>query len=112
MHRRSIPLAVALCALALGCHHDVEMIPLVERTIYVTDRFYDVQALSKDRAIIVGLHPGTVDTALSRPFQGNVAPGQLFTPDRAALQLLDVIEGLGVKESGKVFDWQGSEIAP
>jgi photosystem II stability/assembly factor-like uncharacterized protein len=30
------------------------MIPLIERTIYVTDRFYDVQALSKDRAIIVG----------------------------------------------------------
>lgn len=67
---------------------------------------------TNDRAIIVGLHPGTVDTALSRPFQGNVAPGQLFTPDRAALQLLDVIEGLGVKDSGKVFDWQGAEIAP
>ena len=54
MHRRSIPLAVALCAIALGCHREVEMIPLIERTIYVTDRFYDVQALSKDRAIVVG----------------------------------------------------------
>src|SRR5262247_2855781 len=54
MHRRSIPLAVALCALALGCHHEVEMVPLIERTIYVTDKFYDVQALSKDRAFVVG----------------------------------------------------------
>lgn len=67
---------------------------------------------TNDRAIIVGLHPGTVDTEFSKPFQGNVAPGHLFTPDRAALQLLDVIEGLGVKDSGKVFDWQGVEVAP
>jgi len=67
---------------------------------------------TNDRAIIVGLHPGTVDTALSRPFQATVAPGQLFDPDRAALQLLDVIEGLGVKDSGRIFDWQGVEIAP
>ncbi len=46
----------ALCLLvpALGCHREVEMIPLTDRTIYVTDRFYDVQALSKDRAFVVG----------------------------------------------------------
>jgi photosystem II stability/assembly factor-like uncharacterized protein len=54
MRRRSIPVWLAICALALGCHAEPEMIPLVERTIYVTDRFYDVQALSKDRAIVVG----------------------------------------------------------
>ena len=30
------------------------MVPLVERTIYVTDKFYDVQALSKDHAFVVG----------------------------------------------------------
>jgi NAD(P)-dependent dehydrogenase (short-subunit alcohol dehydrogenase family) len=61
-------------------------------------------------AIVVGLHPGTVDTALSRPFQANVPPGRLFTPDRAALQLLDVIEGLKVPDSGKLFDFEGKEI--
>jgi photosystem II stability/assembly factor-like uncharacterized protein len=38
----------------LGCHHEVEMVPLVERTIYVTDKFYDVQATSKDRAFVIG----------------------------------------------------------
>ncbi len=54
MHRRSIPLGLTLCALALGCHHEPERVPLVERTIYVTDKFYDVQALSKDRAFVVG----------------------------------------------------------
>lgn len=63
-----------------------------------------------DRAIVVALHPGTVDTALSRPFQGNVQPGRLFDPERAALQLLDVIEGLKPRDSGKVFDFEGEEV--
>ncbi|RKF19360.1 SDR family NAD(P)-dependent oxidoreductase [Altericroceibacterium spongiae] len=62
------------------------------------------------RSIIVGLHPGTVDTALSHPFQGNVPEGKLFDTDRAALQLLDVIEELKVPDSGKLFDHEGKEI--
>jgi hypothetical protein len=65
-----------------------------------------------DRGIVVALHPGTVDTALSRPFQGNVQPGRLFDAERAALQLLDVIEELKVTDSGKLFDFEGKEIAP
>ena len=66
-----------------------------------------------DRTIVVGLHPGTVDTALSKPFQGNVVqPGHLFDPERAALQLLDVIEDLKAPDSGKFFDYEGKEIAP
>ena len=65
-----------------------------------------------DRSIVVGLHPGTVATPLSHPFRGAVAPGSLFAPDRAAMQLLDVIDGLGVAASGKVFAWDGAEIAP
>jgi NAD(P)-dependent dehydrogenase (short-subunit alcohol dehydrogenase family) len=65
-----------------------------------------------DRAIVVALHPGTVDTDLSRPFQGNVRPGTLFGPDRAALQLLDTIDGLRPPDSGKLFDYEGNEILP
>ena len=63
------------------------------------------------RAIVVALHPGTVDTALCRPFQGNVQPGRLFDPERAALQLLDVIEELKPPDSGNLFDFEGKEIA-
>lgn len=63
-----------------------------------------------DRKIVVALHPGTVDTALSRPFQANVQPGRLFDPERAALQLLDVIDGLKVPDSGKLFDYEGTAI--
>lgn len=63
-----------------------------------------------DCAIIVGLHPGTVDTALSQPFQGSVRPGRLFSVDRAATLLLDAIEGLAAKDSGKLLDYEGEEI--
>lgn len=63
------------------------------------------------RGIVVALHPGTVDTALSRPFQGNVQTRRLFDPERAALQLLDVIEDLKMPDSGKLFDYEGKEVA-
>ena len=65
-----------------------------------------------DRSIVVALHPGTVDTALSRPFQGSVRAGGLFDAGRAAAQLLDVIDGLKAPDSGKLFDWEGKEVAP
>jgi NAD(P)-dependent dehydrogenase (short-subunit alcohol dehydrogenase family) len=65
-----------------------------------------------DRSIVVALHPGTVDTGLSKPFQANVRADQLFAPDRAAVQLLDVIDGLKAPDSGRLFDWDGIEISP
>ncbi|MEO1045064.1 MAG: SDR family NAD(P)-dependent oxidoreductase [Pseudomonadota bacterium] len=65
-----------------------------------------------ERSIAVALHPGTVDTALSQPFQGNVPPGQLFSTDRAAVQLLDVLDGLRPADSGRIFAWDGQEISP
>lgn len=65
-----------------------------------------------ERSIVVGLHPGTVDTRLSQPFQGNVVNGKLFAPDRAAVQILDVLENLKPADSGKIFAWDGTEIAP
>ena len=60
--------------------------------------------------VAVGLHPGTVDTHLSEPFQGNIPAKQLFTPDQSAKYLLEVVDGLGPESSGKVFDWAGKEI--
>ncbi|MGI4730850.1 MAG: SDR family NAD(P)-dependent oxidoreductase [Janthinobacterium lividum] len=63
-----------------------------------------------DRSIVVALHPGTVDTALSRPFQS--AGRDLFDPGRAAVQLLDVLDGLRVPDSGRLFGWDGTEITP
>lgn len=57
--------------------------------------------------IVAGLHPGTVDSELSRPFQKGLPEGQLTEPDDAAANLLGVLAGLGPQDSGKVFDFAG-----
>ncbi len=64
------------------------------------------------QAIVVGLHPGTVDSDLSKPFQGNIAPDRLFSADHAAGLLLDVITRLNPADSGKCFAFDGSEVLP
>ncbi|MDP1908205.1 MAG: SDR family NAD(P)-dependent oxidoreductase [Hyphomicrobium sp.] len=61
-------------------------------------------------ACAVALHPGTVDTALSQPFQSGVRPEKLFTPDQSAGHLLDVIDTLTLAHSGKLFAWDGAEV--
>jgi NAD(P)-dependent dehydrogenase (short-subunit alcohol dehydrogenase family) len=62
--------------------------------------------------ICVGLHPGTVDTPLSAPFQARVPAAQLFTPERAARELLSVIRRLTTTQSGQILAWDGRGIAP
>jgi len=62
------------------------------------------------QAAIVTIHPGTTDTALSRPFQRNIEPGKLHTPEQTAQRILAVLEPLGPAESGRFFHWDGSEI--
>ena len=69
-------------------------------------------ARSHPGAIVVGLHPGTVDTQLSAPFQRNVAPGKLFSPAQCAGLLLGVIERLTPADSGHCLDWAGERITP
>ncbi|MDX7952390.1 SDR family NAD(P)-dependent oxidoreductase [Lichenihabitans sp. Uapishka_5] len=67
---------------------------------------------TRPEALCVSLHPGTVDSGLSRPFQGHVAPDALFTPERSAAHLLDVLDGLTPAQSGRCFAWDGAEIPP
>jgi hypothetical protein len=55
------------------------------------------------KAIIVCLHPGTVDSYLTKPYQKNVPEGQLFTADYAASALLNVMFNLTTKNSGNFF---------
>ena len=61
-------------------------------------------------AAIVALHPGTVDSSLSAPFQRGVALGRLFSPDQAAGQLLDVVDGLSAADSGSFIAWDGERL--
>lgn len=61
-------------------------------------------------ALCVGLHPGTVDTFLSKPFQGRVPATRLFTPTLAARHLLTVLDHLSTDNSGNLYAWDGSQI--
>ena len=61
-------------------------------------------------ALCVGLHPGTVATALSAPFQKGVPEEKLFTPDYSARAMLTVLNGLDRDDSGALFAWDGKPI--
>ncbi|MDO8901323.1 MAG: SDR family NAD(P)-dependent oxidoreductase [Phenylobacterium sp.] len=67
-------------------------------------------ARQRPQAICVALHPGTVDTGLSAPFQAGVSAEKLFSPDVAAGRLLAVLEGLTPADSGGFFAWDGQAI--
>lgn len=69
-------------------------------------------ARTHKKAAVVGLHPGTVDSALSKPFQARVPEGKLFSPKYSAAALGQVIERLQSKDTGKLFAWDGQEILP
>ncbi|MEP6343091.1 MAG: SDR family NAD(P)-dependent oxidoreductase [Maricaulaceae bacterium] len=60
-----------------------------------------------NKLVIIGLHPGTVDTNLSKPFQGNVPDGKLFTPEQSAEYLLKVINDVTPDATGHIIDWDG-----
>lgn len=64
-------------------------------------------ARSHRQAICVVLHPGTVATPLTSDFvdSDNATP-----PDRAARNLLDVIEGLTQDQSGGFLDYAGQPV--
>ncbi|WP_269714565.1 SDR family NAD(P)-dependent oxidoreductase [Caulobacter sp. NIBR2454] len=61
-------------------------------------------------AVLLALHPGTVDTGLSRPFQSGVAAEKLFTPAYSAARLLEVIDGTDAQSSGRLIAWDGTPI--
>ncbi|WP_374764708.1 SDR family NAD(P)-dependent oxidoreductase [Yunchengibacter salinarum] len=70
------------------------------------------QARRNSQTVVMGLHPGTVDTALSDPFQAHVPQSQLFSPDHAARCLLDVVNAATPEQTGRVYDWAGAEVPP
>lgn len=65
---------------------------------------------SHSNAVAITLHPGTVDTGLSQPFQKGVPAEKLFTPQVSAERLLAVLDGLAPADSGKLFAWDRAEV--
>jgi hypothetical protein len=62
------------------------------------------------QAIIVGLHPGTVDSQLSKPFQARVPENKLFTAAQSAAYMADVLGSVDIEDTGKCFAWDGKEV--
>jgi NAD(P)-dependent dehydrogenase (short-subunit alcohol dehydrogenase family) len=59
----------------------------------------------------VAVHPGTTDTGLSKPFQGNVKDGSLFPVEFTVTKLLNVIDAMQEENSGGFYDWAGKAIS-
>lgn len=67
---------------------------------------------SHKKSIIIGLHPGTVDSPLSKPFQSHVPLEKLFSPEYSTQKMLDTLNQLTPEDSGKCFSYKGEEILP
>ncbi len=61
-------------------------------------------------ACVATLHPGTVDTALSKPFQTHVPAGSLFKSEDSATMLWSVLDKLRPSETGGFYAYDGTSI--
>ena len=64
--------------------------------------------IKNKNAIFVALHPGTVDSDLSKPFQKSNL--KIQTPRESAINLIKIIKNLKPAETGKFFNWDGLEL--
>ena len=62
--------------------------------------------------VVIGLHPGTVDSRLSQPFQKNLEDSKIFSADFSVLKLSSVIDSLDIDDSGKCIAWDGEDVLP
>ncbi|PPR62545.1 MAG: hypothetical protein CFH10_00797, partial [Alphaproteobacteria bacterium MarineAlpha4_Bin2] len=73
-------------------------------------RIPEGQASERPDAVCVALHPGTVNSDLSKPFQGAVDANVLTAPSDCARNLIRAIDDLSAAESGGFFAYDGSPI--
>ena len=62
------------------------------------------------KVICAAIHPGTTDTTLSKPFQRNVQPDRLSTPQETAVKILDVTDNLTYYQNGSFLSTEGESI--
>jgi NAD(P)-dependent dehydrogenase (short-subunit alcohol dehydrogenase family) len=62
------------------------------------------------QSCVLSLHPGTTDTGLSKPFQGNLAAEQLFSCALTARRLLAVLASKTPEHSGSFWDWNNQPV--
>lgn len=59
---------------------------------------------------LAAIHPGTTDTALSKPFQARLPADKLYTPAQSATRIVEVIQNLTPAQSGGLFHWDGTSL--
>ena len=59
---------------------------------------------------VIGLHPGTVATALSRPFTARTPADRIFSPEAAADYLIRVVDNVTPENTGRILAWDGQQI--
>lgn len=59
---------------------------------------------------LIAFHPGTTDTALSKPFQAAVPKGKLFTPEFVAQRLCQIMEHAEIDGQLSYLDWDNQPI--
>ena len=62
------------------------------------------------KAIITLLHPGTVNTNLSKPFHKFVPKDKLFSPQKTSNYMIDILRNQKPTDSGKFIAWDSKEI--
>lgn len=67
-------------------------------------------ARKKQNISTVLLHPGTVDTDMSKPFQRNVPEGKLFAASYSVERLLSIIDSVTQEDNGRLYAWDGQPI--
>jgi len=70
----------------------------------------ELQRANKEN-IVIGIHPGTVKSYLSEPFLRHVKH-DIFSPRESVELMMQVINKIEQKDSGKCFDFSGKLIEP
>ncbi len=64
---------------------------------------------NRRNCIVLAIHPGTTDTELSKPFAEHTSY-KIHTPKQTAANILKIIEGSELDDSGSFYHWDGSLI--
>ena len=67
-------------------------------------------ARTNKSAICVTIHPGTVDSPLSKPFQKYIAPESIFTPKQSVTYILNTLSELKPEDTGHQIAYDGTRI--
>ena len=63
-------------------------------------------------AVISLIHPGVVESELSRPFSRGIPEGKLIQPEIAAQRIVALLDRLEPSLSGNIFELDGEIVAP